>query len=145
MIAKSLLCEVLEAVEAFDARDLWDRFENFHCFAIHVEGEAHPVVASVMGAGEEQFGLMLLRGPYAATCFAALTSRSVRVAIASPYGACIHYAASVTRDAPPNTRYSRTCLPSYSAKLFSARSSGIAAAVVGSPESHTIVSARLSR
>ncbi|NLF31738.1 MAG: DUF2384 domain-containing protein [Planctomycetes bacterium] len=72
MAAKSLLSEVIRAARAFDARELWDRFENTHCIAIRSDGVEHPLVASVMGAGGEQFGLMLLRGPYAAACFAAL-------------------------------------------------------------------------
>ena len=72
MTAKNLLREVVRAVRAFDARELWQRFENVDCFTIHVDGLEHPLVASVMGAGAEQFGLMLLRGPHAAACFAAL-------------------------------------------------------------------------
>jgi len=74
MEAKRLIRDVVQAARDLDARELWKRFTNFDCFAVRLLGQDEPLVASVMGAAGEQYGLMLFRGPRAAEGFRALTA-----------------------------------------------------------------------
>jgi hypothetical protein len=66
-----LVRDIIQISAEFHQRQLWKRFTNRDCFAIRVPGEEDPLLASVMGAGGEHYGLMLLRGPRAAACFSA--------------------------------------------------------------------------
>jgi len=54
--------ETLNAAMRFHSRRLWERFEYPHSFAVSVPGEEHPMLASIMGQGEQEFGLCLTRG-----------------------------------------------------------------------------------
>jgi hypothetical protein len=55
--------ETFAAAAAFHARRFWLEHGNDECFAVVVPGEEHPMLASIMGQGGEEFGLMLFRGP----------------------------------------------------------------------------------
>jgi len=55
--------ETFSAAMAFHARRLWLEHGNDECFAVVVPEEEHPMLASIMGQGGEEFGLMLFRGP----------------------------------------------------------------------------------
>lgn len=57
--------EFIQAYWEFQNRRLWKRFDNSHCLAVEVAGEEEPLLASVLGAADEEYGLMLLRGPEA--------------------------------------------------------------------------------
>lgn len=72
MVGKNLMGDVMEAARDFHARELWKRFTNYDCFAVHLPGREEPVLASVMGAAGEQYGLMLFRGADAVDGFEAL-------------------------------------------------------------------------
>lgn len=69
MFPKHLTRELVQAVTELQSCRLWERFTNFHCFGVRVAGEDHPLLASVMGDGGEEHGLMLLRGPHAVDAF----------------------------------------------------------------------------
>ncbi len=68
-----LIRDVIEAAVELHGRQLWKRFTNFDCFAVRVPGKGEPLLACVMGAAGEQYGLMLLQGPNGAESFSALT------------------------------------------------------------------------
>jgi hypothetical protein len=63
MKRKGPLNDVIRVFTELQGRRLWKRFSNSHCFAVEAAGEKDPLLASVMGAGGEEYGLMLLRGP----------------------------------------------------------------------------------
>jgi len=59
---EELLDDVIRAFLEFHERSLWERFSNDHCFVVEVPGEKEFLLASVMGAAGEEYGLMILRG-----------------------------------------------------------------------------------
>jgi hypothetical protein len=79
MERKDVIRSVVQAAEEFNQRRLWTRFANIHCFGVRFSdpnapqrgGSGEPMLGVVLGAGREEFGLSLFRGPQAA---AALTS-----------------------------------------------------------------------
>ena len=73
---RDLVRDVIQASVEFHERRLWKRFTNLDCFAIRVPGAEDPLLAAVMGAAGEHYGLMLLRGPRAAACLSALVAGS---------------------------------------------------------------------
>ncbi|MFP4356762.1 MAG: hypothetical protein ACLFUJ_16755, partial [Phycisphaerae bacterium] len=72
MVGKTLIGDVMKAARDFHARKLWKRFTNYDCFAVYLPGREEPVLANVMGAAGEQYGLMLFRGADAVDGFEAL-------------------------------------------------------------------------
>ncbi len=74
MAHNDLIGDVVRAAQEFHSRRLWERFTNSDCIAVRAPGEEHPLMASIMGDGGEQYGLHLLRGPRAAQFLAALAS-----------------------------------------------------------------------
>ena len=74
MAESNLIRDLVEAARQFDSRELWKRFTNYDCFAVHLPGHEEPILASVMGAAGEEYGLMLFRGPHAFHSFAALAA-----------------------------------------------------------------------
>jgi hypothetical protein len=70
--------ETLAAAMAFHARKLWLEYENDECAAVVVPGEEHPMLASIMGQGGEEFGLVLFRGPAAGRSLLRILERDVR-------------------------------------------------------------------
>ena len=71
-----LLQNVMKAARDFHARKLWHRFTNYDCFVVRLPDQDDPVLATVMGAAGEQYGLMLFRGPDAIGSFEALIDPS---------------------------------------------------------------------
>ena len=71
MERKDVIRGVVQAAEECNSRRLWTRFANVHCFGVRFSDRDEPMLAVVLGAGREEFGLSLFRGPQAA---AALTS-----------------------------------------------------------------------
>jgi hypothetical protein len=69
-----LIGDVIQAAVDFHQRQLWKRFSNFDCFAVRVSGMDDPLLACVMGAAGEQYGLMLLQGPRAVEHLGSLLS-----------------------------------------------------------------------
>ena len=58
----TLYRELFETATAFCDLRLWETYANAHCFAVKVEEEEHPLFASILGNGGEEFGLSLMRG-----------------------------------------------------------------------------------
>lgn len=63
MESQNLLCQVLLAAAEFNERQLWKRWTNADCFAIHVPARKESFLAVIMGAGGEEYGISLFRGP----------------------------------------------------------------------------------
>ena len=74
MADQTLLLDIIQACREFRQRQLWQRFSNSDCFSVRLPEMKDPVLASVMGAGGEQFGLLLFCGQHAAAAFSALTT-----------------------------------------------------------------------
>ncbi len=87
MERKEIVQNVLQAAGEFQGRRLWKRFSNFDCFAIKASGpdegspnaidrvgEPEPMLGVVMGAGGDEYGLSLFRGPRAADFLSMLMS-----------------------------------------------------------------------
>jgi hypothetical protein len=66
MERQEIIQNVLQAAREFDSRRLWKRFSNFDCFAVKTPGLDEPMLGVVMGAGGDEYGLSLFRGPHAA-------------------------------------------------------------------------------
>jgi len=69
-----ILTGLYEAALEFDRRALWRRFTNFDSFAVEAPGEDAPMFVTILGDGEEEFGLNVLRGPRALATLRALHS-----------------------------------------------------------------------
>ena len=55
--------EFIAAADEFGRRQLWKRFANDDLFLIRVPTEEDPLVSSIMGAGGDEFGIGIARGP----------------------------------------------------------------------------------
>ncbi len=67
-----LLRQTAKAAMTFNKRRLWEEFTNGDLIALEVPTEDHPLIASIMGGGGEEYGLALFRGPGAARCVKAM-------------------------------------------------------------------------
>jgi hypothetical protein len=72
MERKDIVRNVVQAAGEFNDRRLWMRFSHPHCFGVKVPEREESMLGVVFGAGGEEFGLSLLRGPQAAACLAAV-------------------------------------------------------------------------
>jgi hypothetical protein len=72
MERKDVVRSVVQAAGGFNDRRLWMRFSPRHCFGVKVPEQEESMLGVVFGAGGEEFGLSLLRGPEAAACVAAV-------------------------------------------------------------------------
>jgi hypothetical protein len=73
MERKDVIRSILQAVDEFNGRRLWKRFTNFDCFGVRIfggEGEPESMIGIVMGAGGDEYGVSLFRGPQAAAALA---------------------------------------------------------------------------
>jgi hypothetical protein len=61
-----ILRQAILTARIFQTRKLWERFSNFDCFGIRFPERKESFLAVVMGAGEQEYGLTLMRGPAAA-------------------------------------------------------------------------------
>jgi hypothetical protein len=77
MLESRLYRETLAAAQTFHERKLWQAFEDDECFPVVVPGEEHPVLATILGRGGGEFGLMLFRGGEALRSLLALFRRPV--------------------------------------------------------------------
>jgi len=72
MEREDIIRSVVEAAEEFHSRRFWRRFTNFDCFAVRIADRNESMLGVVLGAGGDEYGLSLFRGPQAAASFAAL-------------------------------------------------------------------------
>ena len=66
--------EAFKAAVAFYDSGIWKHFSDSTAIGVEAPGEKHLMLASIMGQGGTEHGLMLLRGPDAAEHFAQLLS-----------------------------------------------------------------------
>jgi hypothetical protein len=62
MAARNVYREALEAAFDFDKRRLWEKYSNYHYFAVNIPRAAEPMFGVVMGQAGEEFGLALCKG-----------------------------------------------------------------------------------
>jgi len=72
MEREDIIRSVVEAAGEFHSRRLWEWFTNFDCFAVRIADRNESMLGVVLGAGGDEYGLSLFRGPQAAASFAAL-------------------------------------------------------------------------
>ena len=63
---KRLAKELLKATYEFHSLRPWERFTNRDLVAMRIPGRDHPVLASIMGSGGQEFGISVYLGEDAA-------------------------------------------------------------------------------
>jgi len=124
---KEIIQNVLRAAGEFQGRRLWKRFGNFDCFAVKTPGLDEPMLGVVMGAGGEEYGLSLFRGPRAAEFLSmlrdpaelgddALEDLDVLGFSMTPFGDLLPDTQALLREAGQHPRYDEQ-VPSFLVKL----------------------------
>lgn len=92
--------QLVNAANEFAALRLWDEYDNMDLFVVETPIEG-PVVASIMGAGRQEFGLCVFRGPDA---FRQPFLLSQGAAALSKKGDTIGFSMDYYRDMHPEQR-----------------------------------------